>query len=222
MRSLLVALQQGDSLFPSGGFAFSQGLEASIGEAAALGSFDLESFVALQVRLRWAGADRVALVRAFRADGLEAVAAIDREVEASTMVAALRAGSRRNGAALLTAHARIGTPGAAAYRELVRAARAPGHVAVVQGCLWRALGLAEEEAVAVGGYGLVSALMAAAIRLGAIGALDAQAMTTRLLATVEDVAAATVTEGQALSSFVPLAEIAVMRHGESGQRLFAN
>lgn len=222
MRSLLTALQHGDSLFPSGGFAFSQGLEASIGEAAALGPFDLAEFVTLQVRLRWAGSDRVALVRAFRAGAPTAVAAIDREVEAATIVETLRTGSRRNGGALLTAHARIGTPGAAAYRDLIRSGDAHGHLPVAQGFLWRALGLGEAEAVAIAGYGHVSALLAAAIRLGAVGAIDAQVMVARLLPIVEDAAAAPIADDQPLRSFVPLAEIAAMRHGESGQRLFAN
>lgn len=222
MRSLLTALQQGDSLFPSGGFAFSQGMEAAIGESAALGTFDVEAFALLQVRLRWAESDRVALVRAFRVEDLTAATAIDREVEASTIVETLRSGSRRNGGALLTAHARMGTPGAAAYRELVRSGDAHGHLAVAQGLVWRALGLAESEAVAVAGYGLVAALMAAAIRLGAIGAIEAQVIAARLLDVVAATAAAPVAAGQPLRSFVPLAEIAAMRHGESGQRLFAN
>ena len=222
MRSLLAALQHGDSLFPSGGFAFSQGMEASIGETATLGPFDLEAFVAIQVRFRWANADRVAVVRAHRAESPEAAAEVDREVEASTLVEALRTGSRRNGTAFLTAHVRMGTPRSDAYRSLVRSGQACGHLAVLQGFLWRAVGLGESEAAGMSGYTLVAGLMAAAIRLGAVGALEAQAMTTRLLGTVEDMATAPVADDQPLSSFVPLAEIAAMRHGESGQRLFAN
>jgi urease accessory protein len=68
----------------------------------------------------------------------------------------------------------------------------------------------------------VSALLAAAIRLGAVGAIDAQVMVARLLPIVEDAAAAPIADDQLLRSFVPLAEIAAMRHGEGGQRLFAN
>ncbi|MBN9021608.1 MAG: urease accessory protein UreF, partial [Rhizobiales bacterium] len=150
------------------------------------------------------------------------VSAIDREVEASTIVESLRSGSRRNGGALLTAHARMGTPGAAAYRERVRSGDALGHLAVAQALVWRPLGLTEGEAVAISGYGLVSALMAAAIRLGAVGAIEAQVIAARLLDVVAAAAAAPVADGRPLRSFVPLAEIAAMRHGGCGQRLFAN
>lgn len=222
MRSLLTALQHGDSLFPSGGFAFSQGLEASIAEATDLGPFDLGAFISGQVRFRWATADRVAVVRAHRAPGPATVASIDREVEESTLVEALRVGSRKNGVALITTHVRMRTPGAAAYRHLIGAGDALGHLSVIQGFLWRALGLGEAEAVAMSGYGLVAGLMAAAVRLGAIGALEAQALTARLLGEVESCAEADVHADQPLSSWVPLSEIAIMRHGNNGQRLFAN
>ena len=48
-----------------------------------------------------------------------------------TLVASLREGSRRAGSALLGVHARLATPGAAAYRALIEGG-APGHLAVVR------------------------------------------------------------------------------------------
>ena len=53
------------------------------------------------------------------AGALDAVVTIDAEVEASTASEPLRAGSRRNGLAFLTAHHRLGTPGAEPYRRKV-------------------------------------------------------------------------------------------------------
>ncbi len=223
MRALLTALQHADSLFPSGSFAFSQGLEASIAEAADLGPFELESFVACQIKHRWASADRVALIRSHRAGGdLGEIAALDREVEASTLVEGLRTGSKRNCSARLLTHRRMGTPDAEAYRHLIRAGEGHGHLSVMQGFLWHAVGLSESDAVAMSGYRLVAGLMAAAVRLGAIGALDAQAPAARLLGQVETAASAAVDADQGLSSWIPLAEIAIMHHGASGQRLFTN
>jgi len=63
--SLLAALQQADAGFPSGGFAFSNGIEG----LAALGQrFDaagLAGLLAGVLRHRWAGCDRVAVARAW-------------------------------------------------------------------------------------------------------------------------------------------------------------
>ncbi len=220
---LLTALQHGDSQFPSGGFAFSQGLEASAQLADRLGGFDFAGFVEAQIRHRWAGADRVALLRAYRLAGdTERLAGLDREVEASTFSDSLRAGSRRNGVALLTAHARIGTEGAAAYRAMVQRGDACGHLAVVQGLLWQALGLDEDSVVGMAGYQAVASLATAAVRLGLIGAIEAQAAMTAALGIVAEVSGEAVAEGQPLRSFTPLAEIAVALHGSSGQRLFSN
>lgn len=221
--NLLVALQHADSLFPSGGFAFSQGLEASSSFAEKLGAFDFASFVQGQIHFRWATADRVALVRAHRLAGtLEAIAELDREMEASTFMEGLRLGSRRNGVALLTAHERIGTGSASAYRALIRTGVACGHLAVVQGLLWQALGLDEATSAAVSGYQMVSSLATAAVRLGVIGALNAQAAITQALPQIEAACTVAIADDEPIRSFIPLAEIAVALHGASGQRLFSN
>ncbi|PWK66460.1 urease accessory UreF family protein [Aminobacter sp. AP02] len=220
---LLVALQHADGQFPSGGFAFSQGLEASSSLAGRLGTFDFAAFVDIQIRHRWADADRIALVRAHRLAGdLEALAELDREVEASTFVEGLRSGSRRNGMALLTTHERIGTCGAAAYRAMVRKGDACGHLPVVQGLAWQALDLDEASAVAIGGYQMVASLATAAVRLGVVGAIDAQKVVARALPAIEAAARVPTGDDQPLRSFTPLCEIAVAMHGASGQRLFSN
>ena len=66
------------------------------------------------LRHRWATSDRVAVALAHRADGdLDRIAEIDRAVEAATLAEPLRTGSKRNGGALLAAHVRLKTPGAA-------------------------------------------------------------------------------------------------------------
>lgn len=220
----LRAFQHVDSQFPSGGFAFSQGLEASSQLDALLGTFDLGNFIASQITHRWAGADRVALVRAHRCgDDLIALAGLDAEVEASMFSDLLRTGSRRNGIGLLTSHVRMGTPMAARYREIVRSSpSAFGHVAVVQGFLWRALGIDEATATLMSGYQATASLTTAAIRLGLVGAIEAQALLGHSLSLIDDLCQSPVLEDQPMQSFVPLAEIAVAMHGNSGQRLFSN
>src|SRR5690606_7489995 len=131
--------------------------------------------------------------------------------------------SRRNGTALLTTHARIGTQGAKAYRALVREGKASGHLAVVQGFLWHALGLEEATAVAMGGYQAAASLATAAVRLGLIGAIEAQTFLAQALPIIAEISAAPVKDDEPIRSFTPLAEIAVALHASSGgQRLFSN
>ena len=220
---LLLALQHADSQFPSGGFAFSQGLEASSQLEDRLGKFDLENFMRAQMAHRWAVADRVALVRAHRiGDDLIALADLDAEAEASTFSDLLRTGSRRNGIGLLTSHSRIGTPLAGSYRAMVREKAAHGHLAVVQGMLWRALGLDEPTAALMSGYQAAASLTTAAVRLGLVGAIEAQILLNRSLSLIEEYSGAPVADDEPIASFVPLAEIAVATHGSSGQRLFSN
>jgi urease accessory protein len=220
---LLRAIQHADSGFPSGSFAFSQGLEGFAGMGERPNGDDIERFVRALLALRWMTADRVALAHAYRAAGdLDAVAAIDSEVEASTLVESLREGSHRNGMALLTAHVRLGTPHADAYRAMIQAGAALGHLAVVQGLIWRAVGVSERAAIAMSGYGLASTLATAAVRLGLLGAVDAQRMVSRMLPLIADAADIPVGKGEPMSSYTPFADIAAIRHARQPVRLFFN
>ena len=165
----LAALQHGDSAFPGGGFAFSWGIEGLVADEVVETADDLERVVEDLLLGRWAPFDRVALRRAFAAGlDLDRVTALDREVEAGTLVAGLREGSRQAGRALLGVHVRLATPCAAAYRAMIDGG-APGHLAVVQGLVWRGLGLSVVSAEALAAWGLVWALVSAAVRLDVIG-----------------------------------------------------
>jgi len=152
VRGLLTALQHADSAFPGGSFAFSNGLEGLAALGTPLDRGSLSEVVTAVIRHRWAPADRVALLRAYRAgDDLDEIGTVDRELEAATLIEPLRTGSRRNGGAFLAAHWRLGTSGASALKGVVEAGRALGHLAVVQGFVWRAVGMTADDAVAISG-----------------------------------------------------------------------
>ncbi|GLK75042.1 urease accessory protein UreF 1 [Methylopila jiangsuensis] len=217
----LLAIWQADTAFPSGAFAFSNGLEGLAALERGLPADRLEVVIEGALRRRWATADRVALLGAYaRAGDMDAVAVIDREVEATTLCEAFRTGSRRNGAGLLAAHARIGTPGAAALQALVRSGDTPGHLAVAQGVVWRGAGLERDGAVLASGYIVASGFATAAVRLGLVGAVAAQAVVRRLLPVVAELAATDPPER--IESFAPLLDIAAARHARGELRLFSN
>jgi len=122
MLSLLQAIWQADGAFPSGSFAFSYGVEGVVALRSQLDGSALAELTEAILRQRWATCDRVALVQAFRAGGdLRTIAAIDRDVEASTFGSTMRDGSRRNGGSFLASHARLGEGSALRLRDAVRA-----------------------------------------------------------------------------------------------------
>lgn len=223
MLSILQAIWQADGTFPSGSFAFSYGVEGVVARRSRLDRTALSELTTTIIRQRWATCDRIALVQAFRAaGGLHAIAAIDRDVEASTFGGTMRDGSRRNGGSFLAAHARLGDAMALRLRDAVRAGICLGHIAVMQGAVWQAMGLDERLAQLASAYGVASGVTAAAVRLGAIGALEGQKVLHGCLPLIETLVSQPVPDDAELSSFVPFLEIAAARHARADLRLFVN
>jgi urease accessory protein len=223
VSDLLTILQHADSAFPSGSFAFSNGIEGLAAMEAPLDRSGLHDVVAMILRHRWATSDRIAVALAHRAgDDFGKLAEIDQAVEAATLAEPLRTGSKRNGNALLAAHIRLRTQGAAELRSQIEAGNAHGHLPLVQGFVWRVRGLRETDAILVSGYSTVSGLIAAAVRLGRIGAVEAQAVLASLLPSIAEVAAPPVRTDAEIESFMPWVDIAASRQARAHLRLFAS
>lgn len=219
---LLAALQHGDSFFPGGTVSFSWGLETSVAEGAVACAGDLSRFIEGQIRCRWASCDRPAIVASYRAKTLAHVARIDDELDALALPREMRDGGRRAGGALLDVHASLRTPKAARYRDLVRAGGAPGQLAIVQGLVWRGIGMSEEAAAAVSGHIVCVGFVGAAIRLGLIGHVDGQTMLSEMRAILAALLAEPAVPFEQVNAYVPAADIAMMRHEAGPVRMFAN
>ena len=220
----LLLLQHADSFFPSGSSSFSWGLEALAGAGRINGADSLREFIAGQLRRRWRTFDRVVLVSARKAahDGIDSVVHIDNLVEAQELVMDIRDGSRRNGQALLSMHASLGTPGAADYRSLVMGGQAHGHLPAMQGMLWGAIGLDEVDCVAMSGYAFSVSLASAALRLGLVGHIDVQKTLSHCLLVIGDELGQSEPDIASACNFTPEVDIAVSRRDEGDVRLFAN
>lgn len=222
-RELVLALQHADSFFPGGAVSFSWGLEALQHDQQLSGPQAVDRFVSGHLRCRWATLDRPVLIAAHRlADDPLQLVRLDRSVEALSLTAEFRHGSQRMGIALLDVHDKLGTEGAADYRRRVRRGEAHGHLAVVQGLLWRKLGLAEQTAAAAAAYGLCVSILAAAIRLGLIGHVNSQRCLAVLGREIADVVASPLPSLDEIGAFTPHIDIASMRHEMQPVRLFAN
>jgi len=221
--ALLATLQHADSFFPGGAAAFSWGIEALRADHHLRSAAELEAFVAAQFEHRWACCDRAFLIWAHRRHrDLAQVAAIDRQADAMALPREQREGSIRAGAALLGMHERLGTPGAGAYRVLVRGRQARGHLAVAQGLAWAGLGLDEGPSAAAAAHGFAQGLVGAALRLGMIGHVDAQRILTRLRPSLARLLAGPVLDLADIAGFAPQTDIAMMRHEAQTVRLFAS
>ena len=220
-EQLLTLLQHGDSQFPTGAFAYSGGVEGLLADGRATAA-SLPVLFADLLRWRWAAFDRVFLQRAWQADGaLDVLAEIECELDAALLAPAERAGSLRAGAALLTIHLRLSTAHATELRAAIDAGTLRGHRLVLEGALWRALGLDECQATMLSAYAFVSMLGTAVVRLGVQGALTQQQLLARLLPDIAALAGAPLAPQTVPSAFNPLAEIAIMRQPARDRSLFA-
>jgi len=222
-RDLLATLQHADSFFPSGAVSFSWGLEALRADGLVQTADEVADFINAHLRRRWGSCDRGVLAAAYAAgDDLPAVGAVDFVQEAMALPAELRLGSRRMGAALLGVHARLKTRNAATYLSRVNAQQAPGHIAVMQGLLWRGVGLSLDAAIAAAAHGLCVGMIGAALRLGLIGHVDGQRVLAALRGVIVEIMAAPMPALDEISSFTPACDVAFMRHEIQIGRLFAN
>ena len=207
----LALLQYGDSAYPAGGFAFSWGVEGLAADGLLSSRQDLDDIVWEHLTLRWNSMDRPLLGRAFRAEDVAGIAAVDRQAETATPMAAMRDGSRRAGRALLGVSVRLGGPLATAYRGLLADAPPLGHLVAVQAVVYRDAGLDLAAAELVSGWTLVSGLVSAAVRLGVVGHVEAQRSLAAARAVLADLLVEPVPAGVLPSSFTPLIDIAVSR-----------
>jgi urease accessory protein len=221
--SLLASLQQSDSFFPGGAMAFSWGLEGLMRDALVTDATTLLAFVESQALSRWASLDQGLMCGAWRAgDAFDVWHEVDALAEAMSLPPALRNGSRRLGRTLADVHARLGSETANRIRDAISAGRTPGHLATVQGAVWRSLGIAEEEARAISAHMTCTGSVSSAVRLGIVGHLDAQRVLTLLRAPLARVLAQPAPPLDDLHAATFAADIAALRSQTHDARLFAN
>ena len=235
MSDLLAALQLGDSLFPSGAFSHSFGLEALVADRVVDSAADLAEVLDVHLRQRLAYSDLPALMAAHAAGGdplaahaaggdPEPLFAIDRSLTAVKLAREEREASGRMGLRLATECVRlVPAPALAALVAGVREGRTPGNAAVALGLATRAFGVGAREAGLVACYAASAALVSAAMRLLRLGHGRAQAVLLAAhpamraaVATAEDV------DWRDLRPCAPQLDVASARHQRAAARLFAS
>ena len=224
VASLLAALQLGDSLFPSGGFTLSHGLETLAERGLVSDADSLHEWIATSVGWQVATSDGVAAAAVWSAgDDLTLVAEIDRYLLATKLAREPREASLRTGRQLLATLSAIDGGTVSLYRREVLAERAPGLQPIVLGLAGRQLGLDRRETVLLLLHLHVAGCLGAALRLIDVDDVETQRIRLALAPTLADAAdEALSTPWKEMYACAVQTELMAMIHERATMRLFAS
>jgi urease accessory protein len=222
--SLLKGLRFVDSFFPSGGYAFSSGLEAAVQGGAVRNAEELSRYVveSLTTGLGEREAVAVGLAHdAYVSGVLEIAFKADRELEAMKLGRESRTASRQMGRQVirLAANRQARHPLIDDYLAAVEAERTPGHLAVTFGLTLAGAGWSKEDTIAAFLYQTATGFVAAAMKLMPIGQREGQRLLESWLEVIERVSH-NAAHQQVLQSWSPIQDIYAMRHSRLESRLF--
>jgi|SRR5699024_1762372 len=220
--ALLTNLRLSDSNFPAGNFGFSNGLEAVLNSVDTIDQNNLTNIIRDLIEGRWKSSDCVALRKCYQAmHSISEIVEIDQELDSSSTSSVTRRGSANNGRALLSTAATLGDSRSKEYLALIKENNAIGHIPIAQALYWHHNGLTETEAIHLSFYSIVSNYCQVAVRLGAIGALQAQKTISILLREFSLTESGEFWQGFP-SSFTPYSDIATLKLSQQEIRLFRN
>ena len=222
--ALLEGLRFVDTFFPSGGYAFSSGLEAAVQGGAVKTSDQLTKYVEDLLRGGMSRREVLAVKQANRAaskGSLESAVHIDRVLEATKLGRESRMASRQMGKQVIRVAAdQIRVKSILnQYRDEVEADRAPGHLAVTFGLTMGSCGWNPEETAGAFLYQTAVGFISSAMRLSPIGQHEGQRILGEWLPLIERISRE-VDLDTAMSSWSPIQDIYAMRHGSLEWRLF--
>ncbi len=223
-------LQTADSLFPTGAYAHSGGLEtlAALGvvnDARTLAAFLRERVVPMlgNYELPYLGF----AVQAAHDGDLAALAALDREYGAGKLPREAREASVQIGTQRLRMLTRVQTPtvaggvSASSFAAAVARGEADGHAAIVCGLQAHRQGAPVEAAMTAYFYGSLSGYCSAALKLIRIGQEGCQGVLSEALALTGPTVAHALTVTREDAGWCdPALEIAAARHERAFARLF--
>ena len=222
--SLLKGLRFVDSFFPSGGYAFSSGLEAAVQGGAVRNAEDLSRYVVELFTIGIGERDAVAVGLAHDAyvfGSLEIAFKADRELDAMKLGRESRTASRQMGRQVirLAANQQARHSLIEDYLAAVEAERTPGHLAVSFGLTLAAAGWSKEDTIAAFLYQTATGFVAAAMKLMPVGQREGQRLLESWLEVIERVSQKAAHQ-RVLQSWSPIQDIYAMRHSRLESRLF--
>ncbi len=222
--SLLKGLRFVDSFFPSGGYAFSSGLEAAVQGGAVRNAEELSRYVVESLTTGMGEREAVTVGiahEAYVSGVLETAFNADRELEAMKLGRESRAASRQMGRQIIRLAADQHTRQSLIedYLAAVEAEQTPGHLAVTVGLTLAAAGWSKEDTIAAFLYQTATGFVAAAMKLLPLGQREGQRLLESWLEVIEPISHKA-THQQVLQSWSPIQDIYAMRHSRLESRLF--
>ena len=215
-------MQLCDSALPVGGFSFSCALESAVAQGTVHDVVTLEAYASVVVRQTLLS-DGVAALHAFRnCENGKELRRADEELYVRKLSREWRTMSCRMGRKLAELGAGlISRPSLLVLRDDILSARTFGCHAVVQGALFAACGVSEQELFSAVGYGAATMVTGAAMRLMRVSHQESQRILFALGRRVEgcyaEVAGWRLDDMQ---SFAPQMEILSSLHERGRQRMF--
>lgn len=222
--SMLHGLRFVDSFFPSGGYAYSSGLEAAVQGGAVRSGEDLFLYVEDMFRQGVARREAVAVAVAHEAlvrNDIQAVLWIDHELHGMKLGCESRLASQQMGRQVvkiavehLDAHAVVRE-----FYAAMEAERTPGHFPVALGLTLANAGWNKMETIAAFCYQTAVGFVSAGLKLLPIGQREGQHLLERWMPMLDD-CASRASEAQPMTAWTPIQDIYAMRHGRLESRLF--
>ena len=222
--SLLNGLRFVDSFFPSGGYAFSSGLEAAVQGGAVRNAEELSRYVIESLTTGMGEREAVTVGIAHEAyvfGVLDMALKTDKELEAMKLGRESRTASRQMGRQIirLAADQLARQPLIEEYLAAVEAEQTPGHLAVSLGLTLAAAGWSKEDSIAAFLYQTATGFVAAAMKLLPIGQREGQRLLENWLEVIEPISLKAAHQ-RVLQSWSPIQDIYSMRHNRLESRLF--
>ncbi len=222
--SLLQGFRFIDTFFPSGGFAYSSGLETAVQEGNVQTSEDLNRYVADYLWWGMGKCEAVALAQAHHAStmgNLDGVLKADTTLESMKLCRETRAASRQMGRSLFqNAAPPHDTQGIlAAFREAIDAGQSPGHLAVVLGVMFQGVGWSQQQAIVGFLYQAGVGFVSASYKLLPIGQREGQRLLEKWTPLIVELSQ-TIDVHTPMMSWAPIQEIYAMRHAQLTTRMF--
>jgi urease accessory protein len=222
---LLAALQLSDSALPIGRFVHSHGIEAWLRAHCQPHVAALAELIKATVSEAVAPLDGATLAHAHRARSLQQLIDLDQRLTARKLTPTARHASWSCGGQLAALGAKLAAedPLVTGFASTIADGHSDGNLAVIEGTLARALGIAAHTAVLIELRSTAAGLLSAAIRLDAISPTRAQLVLADMAPALTSAArtALSLDIGE-LSATAPELEIAALTHRRSDARMFAS
>lgn len=222
-QSLAALLHLCDSLFPTGGYAHSDGLEAAADSGAIANGGDLRAWLTTLLEETLAATEGPAVVRAWRAchaGGWRDLRALDDDVHALRPSSTAREASRGIGTRLLKTWALVHPESTAAAVTPVQASTGAWTLPVAFAVAAASTGADPRTTVDAFMYTRLSATTSAAMRLLRLGQVEAHSILGECIAQIPRIAERALAARDGPSAFSPLMDIATMRQQYVSTRLF--